>query len=182
MKSFALILATLATASAFMPSGIQTRAQVSMAAGKGKPTFKYVDAIATKDLPKPGKATSAVCGGLDVCIAVATDGLIYAIGNKAPPTGESLAFGKVSKTTIKDPNYGTEFSLSTGKVEGKWLPGGIGFLLGKVIPATDIPTYKIKKNGAKIQVEVDVNYKLDYESNYWRGILDAQGKTDGGYY
>jgi len=43
-----------------------------------------------------------------------------------------------------------------------------------VIPATDIPTYKIKKNGAKIQVEVDVNYKLDYESNYWRGILDAQ--------
>ena len=39
-----------------------------------------------------------------------------------------------------------------------------------------------KKGGANIQVEVDVNYKLAYESNYWRGILDAQGKTDGGYY
>jgi len=41
---------------------------------------------------------------------------------------------------------------------------------------------QVKKNGSKIQVEVDVNYKTNYESNYWRGILDAQGKTDGGYY
>jgi len=32
------------------------------------------------------------------------------------------------------------------------------------------------------QVEVDTNYKSSYESGYWRGILDAQGKTDGGYY
>ena len=40
----------------------------------------------------------------------------------------------------------------------------------------------MKKTGSKIQVEVDVNYKANYESGYWRGILDAQGKTDGGYY
>mmetsp|Transcript_32090 Transcript_32090/g.74082 ORF Transcript_32090/g.74082 Transcript_32090/m.74082 type:complete len:86 (+) Transcript_32090:602-859(+) len=45
-----------------------------------------------------------------------------------------------------------------------------------------VPTYKVKKSGAFIQVEVDVAYKQNYESNYWRGILDAQGKTDGGYY
>lgn len=45
-----------------------------------------------------------------------------------------------------------------------------------------MPTYKVKKSGAFIQVEVDVAYKQNYESNYWRGILDAQGKTDGGYY
>ena len=40
-----------------------------------------------------------------------------------------------------------------------------------------VPTYKVKKSGAFIQVEVDVAYKQNYESNYWRGILDAQGKT-----
>ena len=40
----------------------------------------------------------------------------------------------------------------------------------------------MKKGGKGIQVEVDVNYKSDYESNYWRGILDAQvGHTRSGY-
>ena len=27
-----------------------------------------------------------------------------------------------------------------------------------------------------------VNLKAQFESNYWRGVLDAQGKVDGGYY
>lgn len=177
----AVLLATIATASAFAPSRVATRGQVSMMA-KGKPALKYVDALSTADLPKPGSAIGCVAGGLDVCIAVATDGLVYAVGNKAPPTGGLMAAGKVSKNTIKDSQYGTEFSLSTGEVVGKWMPSGLGILLGKVIEPTGIPTYKVKKTGAKIQVEVDVNYKLNYESNYWRGILDAQGKTDGGYY
>ena len=143
---------------------------------------KFVDALKASDLPKPGKAISCTPGGLDVCIAVASDGLIYALGNKAPPTGSPLSDGVVSKDTIKDPQYGTEFSLKTGQVVGKWCPGGIGFLVGKLVGPTPVPTYKVKKGGANIQVEVDVNYKLSYESNYWRGILDAQGKTDGGYY
>ena len=37
------------------------------------------------------------------------------------------------------------------------------------------------RSGA-IPVEVDVNAKTNFESGYWKGILDAQGKTDGGYY
>jgi len=182
MKFVVALLATIATASAFAPSRVASRGQVSMMAVKGKSALKYVDAINTADLPKPGSATSCVAGGLDVCIAVASDGLVYAVGNKAPPTGGLMAAGKVSKNTIKDSQYGTEFSLTTGEVVGKWMPSGLGILLGKVIEPTGIPTYKVKKTGAKIQVEVDVNYKANYESNYWRGILDAQGKTDGGYY
>ena len=77
---------------------------------------KYVDALKASDLPKPGKAVSCTPGGLDVCIAVATDGLIYALGNKAPPTGSPLSDGTVGKDTIKDPQYGTEFNLKTGQV------------------------------------------------------------------
>mmetsp|Transcript_42518 Transcript_42518/g.113458 ORF Transcript_42518/g.113458 Transcript_42518/m.113458 type:complete len:157 (-) Transcript_42518:305-775(-) len=76
----------------------------------------------------------------------------------------------------------SRFNLENGQVEGKWCPGGIGFIVGKLVSAEGVPTYKVKKSGAFIQVEVDVAYKQNYESNYWRGILDAQGKTDGGYY
>lgn len=34
----------------------------------------------------------------------------------------------------------------------------------------------------EVQVLLDVNAKKRFDSNYWRGILDAQGKVDGGYY
>ena len=39
-----------------------------------------------------------------------------------------------------------------------------------------------RKSGNAIQVKVNVNAKAQFEEGYWRGILDAQGKTDGGYY
>jgi len=98
--------------------------------------------------------TSVVVGGLDVCIAVATDGLVYAVGNKAPGTGSALFGGKVSKNTIKDEIYGTEFSLTTGEPVGKWMPGGLGFLIGNFIKPESIPVYKIKKGGNTVQVRV----------------------------
>uniref|UniRef100_A0A7S2FJC2 Rieske-like [2Fe-2S] domain-containing protein n=1 Tax=Octactis speculum TaxID=3111310 RepID=A0A7S2FJC2_9STRA len=191
--SLILTLALVGSTQAFVPSGAisngVTRAmpsKVSMMAGKalkkGTKVMKFVDALPVSELPKPGTAKGAICGGLDVCIAVGTDGLIYALGNKAPPTGSPLKDGKVGTKTIKDAQFGTEFDLETGDVVGKWCPGGIGFLVGKLYPASSVPTYKVKKTGKSIQVEVDVNYKLDYEKNYWRGVLDAQGKTDGGYY
>ena len=82
--------------------------QVTMMARGGGAKLKYVNAIPLSDLPKPGGATGAVVGGIDVCIAVGTDGLIYALGGKAPPTGTPMAGCKVSKTTIKDSQYGTE--------------------------------------------------------------------------
>uniref|UniRef100_A0A7S2FV96 Rieske domain-containing protein n=1 Tax=Florenciella parvula TaxID=236787 RepID=A0A7S2FV96_9STRA len=189
---FASVLVALACAmsvSAFAPTAplraLTTRSvdsKVTMMAGKSASKLKYVNAIPLSDLPKPGGAVGAVVGGLDVCIAVGTDGLIYALGGKAPPTGTPLKDGKVGKKTIKDAQYGTEFNLENGQVEGKWCPGGIGFIVGKLVSAEGVPTYKVKKSGAFIQVEVDVAYKQNYESNYWRGILDAQGKTDGGYY
>ena len=42
--------------------------------------------------------------------------------------------------------------------------------------------YKCRKQGGKVQALVNVNAKQQFESKYWRGILDAQGKVDGGYY
>lgn len=188
--------------------GLTTRRsylQVTMMAKKIKPVLKYENAIKIEDLPPPGKATGAIVGGLDICLAVDEKGLVYALGNKAPPTGMPLRDGSVKGGVIKEAQFGTSFDLESGEVSGKWCPGGLGFLIGKLfepvsarascchIPPridsfcccgdqTGVPVYKVKKAGGYIQVEVDVNYKLAYESSYWKGILDAQGKTDGGYY
>lgn len=37
------------------------------------------------------------------------------------------------------------------------------------------------KNGI-LEAFLQVNAREQYESAYWTGILDAQGKADGGYY
>lgn len=36
--------------------------------------------------------------------------------------------------------------------------------------------------GNDVEVLVDINAKRMYEANYWKGLLDAQGKNDGTYY
>merc|ERR1712151_76382 len=36
--------------------------------------------------------------------------------------------------------------------------------------------------GDDIEVLVDTNAKKAYEADYWKGLLDAQGKDDGTYY
>jgi nitrite reductase/ring-hydroxylating ferredoxin subunit len=145
--------------------------------------LEYRPCLNVKDLPKPGSATSGVAGGLAICIAVAPNGQLYALGDKCPPVNQPLSFGKVNADgTIEDPVLGTKFSLKSGEVVGKWCPSGIGKLLGGLFEPTGVPTYPVKKSGQFIEVQVDVNAKANFESNYWSGILDAQGKADGKYY
>lgn len=150
---------------------------------KYKSVVKYVPCIPIEDLPKPGKATSGVAGGLAICIAVDDKGTVYALGDKCPPINQPLSFGKInsSKGTIQDPVLGTEFSLKTGEVVS-WCPSGIGKLIGGAFTPEGVPTYPVKKSGKFLEVAVDVNYKLNFEANFWSGILDAQGKADGKYY
>lgn len=42
--------------------------------------------------------------------------------------------------------------------------------------------YAVREAGGVMQVLVDVNARAQYETKYWKGILDASGKADGGYY
>jgi len=152
-------------------------------AKKPLPTkLEYRQCIPLEDLPKPGKATSGVAGGLAICIAVDSKGTVFALGDKCPPVNQPLSFGRVnSDGTIEDPLLGTKFDLKTGDVV-KWCPGGIGKLIGGAFAPTGVPTYPVRQRGGFIEVQVDVNYKANYESNYWSGILDAQGKDSGTYY
>lgn len=82
---------------------------------------------------------------------------------------------------------GTLFRLSDGEVKDaeSWLPGPplIGNLLRVLFSEPQgVPTYTVRENGSKMQVLVNVNAKAQYEKQYWKGLLDATGKTDGGYY
>jgi nitrite reductase/ring-hydroxylating ferredoxin subunit len=149
---------------------------------KFKSVVKFVPCIPLADIPKPGKATSGVAGGLAICIATDSKGGVYALGDKCPPVNQPLSFGKVEDGTIQDPVLGTKFSLKTGQVVGPWCPSGIGKLIGGAFTPEGVPTYPVKKSGKFLEVAVDVNYKFNYEANYWSGVLDAQGKDNGKYY
>jgi len=180
MKSI-IALALVGSAAAFAPS---TKGPVATAlnAKTVPPKLMYVPCINTDDLPPPGSATSGVAGGLAICIAVDQKGAVYALGDKCPPVGQPLSFGKVGTDgTIADPVLGTKFSLKTGEVVS-WCPTGIGMLVGGLFDPVGVPTYPVKAKGKVVEVQVDVNYKANFESNYWSGVLDAQGKSNGKYY
>ena len=46
--------------------------------------------------------------------------------------------------------------------------------------------FEVRQGGflgsGEVEVLVDTNAKKAYEANYWKGLLDAQGKDDGTYY
>ena len=159
---------------------VVSSSQLSMAAIK--PKLAYVPCIPLSELPSPGAATSGVAGGLAICIAVDPKGSVYALGDKCPPVNQPLSFGKVNDDgTIQDPVLGTKFSLKTGEVV-QWCPSGIGAIIGGAFTPVGVPTYPVRQRGGNLEVQVDVNAKFAFEAGYWKGILDAQGKSDGTYY
>jgi nitrite reductase/ring-hydroxylating ferredoxin subunit len=175
-------LALIVAAQAFAPSSVRpTRGGVSMMAGKIGDKVQFLPAVAISDC-KPGKAVGSVVGGLDICIVCDTDGSIYATGNKAPVMGTPMAGGQVRNGQIKDPLTGTAFSLKTGQVVGKWCPNFPFSLLFSGIEPVGLPVFKARAGSGSVSVEVNTNARAQFEQGYWKGILDAQGKADGGYY
>jgi nitrite reductase/ring-hydroxylating ferredoxin subunit len=178
----AILSTVVAGAAAFAPNAQVSRQGTELFAAVGKPKLQYVPCISIDDLPEAGFATSGVAGGLAICIAVDAKGSVYALGDKCPPINQPLSFGKVEGGTIQDPILGTKFGLKSGQVEGAWCPSGIGKLLGALFDPSGVPTYPVKTKGKVVEVQVDVNYKANFESQYWSGVLDAQGKSNGKYY
>jgi len=179
----AVLASVIVGASAFAPSSVSRPGTSLNMAGKIKPKLQYVPCVSTDDLPAPGKATSGVAGGLAICVAVDEGGKLWALGDKCPPINQPLSFGKVEGGAICDPVLGTRFNLKTGQVaEGDWCPSPIGKIVGGLFEPAGVPVYACKTKGNVVEVQVDVNYKAAFESQYWAGILDAQGKSNGKYY
>jgi len=73
----------------------------------------------------------------------------YALSNKCPHMGGSLAEGKLEGSVIACPRHGAQFDVKTGKnVQGAKL----GFINMKVKDATK---YAVKVEGKDILVELD---------------------------
>lgn len=88
---------------------------------------------------------------------------------------------------IKCPQYGSLFDMKTGEVKDKasWvvsppiISNAIRFLFPDPI---GVPIYPVREENGVIQVCVNMNARGQYEQKYWKGILDASGKADGGYF
>ena len=63
-------------------------------------------------------------------------------------------------------------------------PPIIGPLTGLVVEKKNLAVFDARASffGGDIEVLVDTNAKKAYEADYWKGVLDAQGKNDGTYY
>jgi len=139
-----------------------------------------------------GEIRTVTLAGLDIAIGKTASGKLFAVGDKAPPTGISLSQGGyVEGETVVEPQYGSKFDAFTGDVT-EWctfppiLGPAIGLFMGG---PTMIATFNCREGGGGfggggggIQVEVDTNARKAYEADYWKGLLDAQGKNDGTYY
>jgi nitrite reductase/ring-hydroxylating ferredoxin subunit len=150
--------------------------------GGAIPTKKsWISFVSAKECP-PGQIASGFRYGQE--IAVANDkGQLYAISNKLPPTGQPATFATLEgKGLMKEPVTGTLFNMKTGKPVGEWCPSLVGKLFRLLVGPQEVPVYPVRKSGNNIEVQINVNAKAQFEANYWRGVLDSQGKVDGGYY
>lgn len=67
-----------------------------------------------------------------------SNGAVWAVSAKNSATGTEMYGGKVdeSSLTIRDPQWGTQYSLQDGSVVGKWCPSPpvLGALIGTLFP------------------------------------------------
>ena len=169
------------------PLAQRSRSAVAMSGGS-KPTdfpIKNVwTTVCSKKELEPNTLKAAFGAGLDILVATNKGGAVFATANVCPHIGTPLDQGTVEDGAIVCPLHRSAFDLKSGKLVGPWCPAPplIGPLTGKLKSPRSLKTFQARVFGDKVQVLVDVNAKARFDSNYWRGILDSQGKVDGGYY
>jgi len=135
----------------------------------------------------PGDKITLCLAGQDICIGKTESGKLFAVGDKAPPTGTSISMGgEVVGETIVDGQWGCSFDVFSGDVI-EWCPSppGIGAFVGNIMGGPQkLYVFDVRQSflSSDVEVLVDLNAKKAYEADYWRGVLDAQGKDDGTYY
>ena len=192
-------IALVAAASAFAPSGFTPALRSGCTAFKGaavsRPAARavtgpvmadaWVRVVPSQSVDVGGQADRLVAGAA-VLVGRYSNGKVWAISAKNSATGTEMFGGKIDEQaqTLQDPQWGTQYSLQTGDVIGKWCPSPpiIGGLIGAIFPQQGVWVPQVREQGGYIEVLVDVNAKAEFEKKYWKGILDAQGKADGGYY
>ena len=98
------------------------------------------------DIPVGGKMKVNV-KGTEIMLAN-VGGAIYALENRCPHMGGSLADGVVEGSVIKCPRHGSKFDLATGKNVGQ------AKILFMKMNVRDAKSYKAEVRGAEVFVEL----------------------------
>jgi len=125
-------------------------------------------------------------GGVDVLIGKTEGGKVFVVGNLCPHIGTPMSEGAdVIGDVIVCPLHGSSFNVSSGElIDWCVSPPIIGPLTGLVVEKKNLAVFDSRTSffGGDVEVLVDTNAKKAYEADYWKGVLDAQGKNDGTYY
>eukprot|EP01039_Chlorochromonas_danica_P007955 gene7956-8775_t len=161
---------------------LSTRVSMSKSIPKKE---EWVPVLKSNDIAA-GDLVPVEVDGLAILVAADLDGKIFAIANSCPHLGTPLENGRLGEgSTIVCPLHKTAFSLDSGDVVGDWCPfppilGPV--ILGNLAPPEKVATFPVRSKGQNIEVFIDRNLKDRFESKYWAGLLDAQGKANGEYY
>jgi len=134
----------------------------------------------------PTELIAKSLAGNDVLIGKDGNGKLFCVGNLCPHLGTPMSEGAdVIGDTIVCPLHGSSFKVTTGElIDWCVSPPIIGPLTGLVIEKKNLAVFNVQSSffGGEVEVLIDTNAKRAYEANYWKGVLDAQGKDDGTYY
>ena len=146
--------------------------------------YDWIDAIRKTDIEKGDMIGIVLAGQSILCVRTAND-KYFALSNRSAYLGIPLEYGQIDGEDIICPQSKTRFDLNTGNIVGEWVPfppilnNVLRLVIGDPEP---ISTYPVRVKGNSVQIQVDMNYVISYEKNYWKGLLDARGKEDGSYY
>jgi len=124
--------------------------------------------------------------GVDVLVGKDGSGKLFCVGNLCPHIGTPMSEGAdVIGDIIVCPLHGSSFKVTTGELID-WCPSPpiIGPLTGLPVEKKNLAVFDVRSSffGGDVEVLVDTNAKKAWEADYWKGVLDAQGKDDGTYY
>eukprot|EP00931_Biecheleriopsis_adriatica_P023909 TRINITY_DN149_c0_g1_i2.p1 TRINITY_DN149_c0_g1~~TRINITY_DN149_c0_g1_i2.p1 ORF type:complete len:247 (-),score=55.61 TRINITY_DN149_c0_g1_i2:172-846(-) len=136
----------------------------------------------------PCELKALTLAGNDVLIGKTEAGKLFCVGNLCPHIGTPMSEGAdVIGDVIVCPLHGSSFKTTTGElIDWCVSPPIIGPLTGLVVEKKNLLIFECREGGflgsGDIEVLVDTNAKKAYEADYWKGLLDAQGKDDGTFY
>merc|ERR1712216_526044 len=80
--------------------------------------------VVPSDTVSVGGQADRLVAGAAVLVGRYSNGKVWAISAKNSATGTEMFGGKVDEgaNTLRDPQWGTQYSLTTGDVQGKWCP------------------------------------------------------------
>jgi nitrite reductase/ring-hydroxylating ferredoxin subunit len=135
---------------------------------------------------QPTELRAVNLGGTDVLVGKTEAGKLFCVGNLCPHLGTPMSEGAdVIGDVIVCPLHGSSFKTTDGDlIDWCVSPPIIGPLTGLVIEKKKLAIFEVRTSffGGDIEVQVDTNAKKAYEADYWKGVLDAQGKNDGTFY